>query len=254
MIDSHTHMDDPRFDEDRDEVIRRALAGGVTTIINIGYDEESSRRSLALADQYPQIYAAVGIHPHESKTAGPNTWDRLREWSRHPKAVAIGEIGLDYYYDHSPRETQQRIFREQIDLARELKKPIVIHDRDAHGDVLTIMKEARAAEVGGVFHCFSGSLEMAKVCLQMGFFLSFGGPLTFQNAKRLREVASYVPKDRVLIETDCPYLTPHPRRGQRNEPLYVTLVAEKLAEIWGIAAEEVEEITTQNAKKVFRLL
>lgn len=252
FIDTHIHLDDERFQEDLEEVLARAQAARVSYLINVGYDLPSSRRSVGLADTYSHIYAVVGMHPHDSKEAAEETYNELRELAKNKKVVALGEMGLDYYWDNSPRDIQQQVFRQQIRLAKELKLPIVIHDRDAHGDIMQILREEQAQEVGGVLHCFSGSKEMAEICLKMNFYLSFGGPLTFKNARKLVEVVQNIPLDRILIETDCPYLTPHPFRGKRNEPSNVVLVAEKIADLRNETIEKIGEITTENARKVFR--
>jgi len=254
LIDTHAHLDDRRFNRDRDRVIERAKKEGITTIIHIGFDKESSLNACSMAEKYEDIYAAVGVHPHDAKDASDDVLELIYNLAKtKKKVVAVGEIGLDYYRDLSPRDVQKRVFSHQIALAKELDLPIVVHDRDAHGDVLKILKEERAGRVGGILHCFSGSREMAEECIKMGFYISFAGPITYSNARRLVEVARYVPLDRFLIETDCPYLTPEPYRGKRNEPAYVKLVAQKAAEIKGITFEELAKITTANAKEVFRI-
>ncbi|MBH5320736.1 TatD family hydrolase [Paenibacillus sp. GSMTC-2017] len=251
LFDTHTHLDSYKFDEDREEVIERARAAGVDLMVNIGFDRETIPTTMALAEKYEFIYAAVGWHPVESIHMKPEDLDWIEELCSHKKVVAIGEIGLDYHWDTSPKEVQQRVFREQIRLARKVDKPIVIHNRDAHEDILRILKEEKASEVGGVMHCFSGSSETAKQCLDMNFYISFGGPVTYKNAKVPKEVLEYVPLDRLLIETDSPYLTPHPFRGKRNETSYVALVAQAAAEIKGKTVEEIALITTSNGKKCF---
>ena len=254
LFDSHAHIDDNRFDSDRLETIERARENGVTGIINIGADMASSARSVALAQAHEGIYAAVGIHPHDAKSAVNADYDRMAEWvEQEKKVVAIGEIGLDYYYDLSPREVQQEVFIRHIDLARQLRKPIIIHDRDAHGDVMNIVKK-EAKGIIGVFHCYSGSLEMAKEVLKLGFYVSFAGPVTFAKSTKLKEIAAAVPLERLLVETDSPYLTPHPHRGRRNEPAHVRLVAEEVARLRGLSLEEVAEATTQNVKQLFHIV
>lgn len=254
LFDSHAHIDDSRFDSDRLETIERARENGVTGIINIGADMASSARSVALAQAYEGIYAAVGIHPHDAKAAVNADYDRMAEWvDKEKKVVAIGEIGLDYYYDLSPREVQQEVFIRHIDLARQLRKPIIIHDRDAHGDVMNIVKK-EARGIIGVFHCYSGSLEMAKEVLKLGFYVSFAGPVTFAKSTKLKEIAAAVPLERLLVETDSPYLTPHPHRGRRNEPAHVRLVAEEVARLRGLSLEAVAEATTQNVKQLFHIV
>jgi len=252
LFDSHAHIDDEKFDDDRSDVIDRALQNGVTGMINIGACMASSARSVELATRYENIYAAVGIHPHEAETAQEPDYAKLAEWTKLDKVVAIGEIGLDYYYDLSPREVQKTVLIRQIDVARQMNVPFIIHDRDAHGDILDIIKrEAKGLE--GVFHCFSGSLEMAKEVLKLGFYISIAGPVTFKNAAKLPEVIAHVPLDRLLVETDCPYLTPHPHRGKRNEPAYVKLVAERVASIRGMDLSALGEITSKNTKKIFKI-
>lgn len=254
LFDSHAHIDDSRFDSDRLETIERARENGVTGIINIGADMASSARSVALAQAHEGIYAAVGIHPHDAKAAVNADYDRMAEWvEQEKKVVAIGEIGLDYYYDLSPREVQQEVFIRHIDLARQLRKPIIIHDRDAHGDVMNIVKK-EAKGIIGVFHCYSGSLEMAKEVLKLGFYVSFAGPVTFAKSTKLKEIAAAVPLERLLVETDSPYLTPHPHRGRRNEPAHVRLVAEEVARLRGLSLEAVAEATTQNVKQLFHIV
>ncbi|WP_127588650.1 TatD family hydrolase [Paenibacillus koleovorans] len=254
LIDTHTHMNHSAFDEDRAEALERARAQGVSQIINIGFNRETIPTSIALAEQYDYVYTTVGWHPQDAIDMQPGDVEWLEELSRHPKVVAIGEIGLDYYWDTSPKDVQKRVFREQIRLARRLGLPISIHNRDAHHDVVQILREERAAEVGGVMHCFSGSWETAKQCLDMNFYISFGGPVTFKNAKQPKEVLQQVPLDRLLIETDAPYLTPHPHRGKRNETGYVRLVAEAAAELVGLSLEELAAVTAANAKRLFRRL
>ena len=250
LFDSHAHLDDNRFDADRAETIDRAAASGVTGIINIGADMASSARSVELASQYPGIYAAVGIHPHDAKAAAEADYEQLAKWAAQPKVVAIGETGLDYYYDWSPRDVQQAVFIKHIDLARQLGKPLIIHDRDAHGDLMTIVrKEARS--LTGVFHCFSGSLEMAREVIKLGFYVSIAGPVTFDKSMKLKEIAAAVPLEKLLVETDSPYLTPHPWRGRRNEPAHVRLVAEEVARLRQLPLEAVAEATTANVRRLF---
>lgn len=253
LTDSHTHLNAEQFNEDQDEVIQRALDAGVTRIVNVGFNRETIPSSIALAERYDFIYSTVGWHPVDAIDMMPGDLEWIEELCKHEKVVAIGEIGLDYYWDKSPKDVQQRVFREQIRLARKLGMPIVIHNRDAHQDILHILKEEKAEEVGGIMHCFSGSWETAKQCLNMNFHISFGGPVTFKNARQPKEVLAQVPLDRLLIETDAPYLTPHPFRGKRNETGYVRLVAETAAEIRGMTLEEIAEITTNNAIRLLGL-
>jgi TatD DNase family protein len=250
LIDTHAHLDSPKFDNDREEVISRALQAGIDTIVNIGFNRETIPSTMALAEQYPFIYAAIGWHPTDAvdmKLEEDLTW--IEQLCGHPKVVAIGEIGLDYFWDTSPKELQHTVFREQIRLARRLNKPIVIHNRDAHEDIIRLLKEEKASEVGGIMHCFSGSWETAKQCLDLNFHISFGGPVTFKNARVPKEVLERVPLDRLLLETDAPYLTPHPHRGQRNESAYVRLVAETAAQIKGVSLEEIAIITSENGRR-----
>jgi TatD DNase family protein len=253
LTDTHTHLNHALFDEDREEVIARALENGVTRIVNIGFNRETIPTSIELAEKYDFIFSSVGWHPQDAKDMVEGDLEWIESLCSHEKVVAIGEIGLDYHWDTSPKDVQQRVFREQIRLARKVGLPIFIHNREAHLDVLTILKEEKAAEVGGIMHCFSGSWETAKQCLDMNFHISFGGPVTFKNAKQPKEVLARVPLDRLLLETDAPYLTPHPFRGKRNETGYVRYVAEAAAEIKGISLEEIASITTENAKKLLRI-
>ncbi|GIO69548.1 TatD family hydrolase [Paenibacillus sp. JTLBN-2024] len=251
LFDTHTHLDAPQFDEDREETIRRAVENGVSRMINVGFNRETIPSTMKLAETHDFIYAAVGWHPQDAITMKEGDLEWIASLCSHEKVVAIGEIGLDYYWDTSPKDVQHRVLRQQIGLARELGMPIVIHNRDAHEDIVKILREEKASEVGGVMHSYSGSWETAKLCLNMGFHLSFGGPITFKNARQPKEVLAQVPMDRLLIETDSPYLTPHPFRGKRNESANVRLVAEAAAQIKGVEVEEIARITTQNALERF---
>ncbi len=251
FIDTHTHINDKAFEEDFHLVLNRAREAGLEKIINVGFNRETIPQTMALVDRESDIYGAVGWHPQDAIDYRPEDGDWLISLAKHPKVVAIGEIGLDYYWDTSPKDVQHRVFREQIQLAKTVNLPISIHNRDAHADVVRLLQEEGAKDVGGVMHCFSGSWEIAKMCLDMNFYISFGGPVTFKNAKQPKEVARQVPIDRLLIETDAPYLTPHPYRGKRNEPAYVSLVAQSIAEILEISIEEVAQITTENAYRLF---
>lgn len=250
IIDSHAHLDDRRFDEDRDQLIDNLKQEGIDYIINIGADLESSRASLALALEHDFIYAAVGIHPHDAKTADDINLSLIKSMAKSPKVVAIGEIGLDYYYDHSPREVQREVFIKQINMAKELNLPIVIHDRDSHGDLMDILKR-EGKGVRGVLHCFSGSVEMAREAVKLGYYISIAGPVTFKNARKLVEVVEAIDIEKILVETDCPYLTPTPYRGQRNNPSYVRHVIEKIAEIKGLPFEEIANATSKNTLELF---
>jgi TatD DNase family protein len=252
LIDTHTHLDDARYDPDRDAMIQRAREAGIAAFVTIGCDLTTSRSAVTLADCHSDIYASIGVHPHEVKHIGDDWYDELRRLAEHAKVVAYGEIGLDYHYNHSAPKAQRERFREQVQLARELRLPVIIHTREAQEDTISILKEEKASEVGGVFHCFSGDAWLAKDALDLGFYLSFSGILTFNNATMLREIAGQTPLDRVLIETDCPYLTPVPHRGKRNEPAFVSHVAKQLAEIHpDLSLEQIEEVTTENAKRLF---
>ncbi|BCG56600.1 TatD family hydrolase [Paenibacillus sp. URB8-2] len=251
LFDTHTHLDAPQFDGDREETIARAVEAGVSKMINVGFNRETIPTTMKLAESYEFIYAAVGWHPQDAIDMKDGDLDWIASLCSHEKVVAIGEIGLDYYWDTSPKEVQHTVFRRQIGLARELNMPIVIHNRDAHEDVVRILREEKASEIGGIMHSFSGSWETAKMCLDLGFYLSFGGPITFKNARVPKEVLAQVPLDRLLIETDSPYLTPHPYRGKRNESAHVKLVAEAAAEIKGIELNKMAEITYKNALGLF---
>jgi TatD DNase family protein len=256
LIDTHTHLDDARYNEDREAVLDRARATGVGAFVTIGCDLATSRAAVELAAQYSFIYASVGVHPHEVKHIGDGWYDAFRRLAQDDKVVAYGEIGLDYHYNHSSPHEQRDRFREQIQLARELKLPVIVHTREAQEDTIKILQEERASDVGGVFHCFSGDARLAQDALDLGFYLSFSGILTFQNASMLREIAKNTPLDRTLIETDCPYLTPVPHRGKRNEPAYVSHVARQLASLHfddADAVEQIGRITTANAKRLFKL-
>ncbi len=251
LVDSHVHLDDKAFDADRQEVILFADQIGVKWMLNPGADLASSRRAIALAEKHSSVYAGVGIHPHDAKDV-PEDWEaQLRILAAHPKAVALGEMGLDYHYDHSPREVQQDVFRQQLRLAVELAMPVIIHEREAPSDTLTILQQERVHSVGGVMHCFSGSRETAELCMKMGLYISFAGPVTFKNARRSLEVASTIPLDRLLVETDAPYLAPEPYRGKRNEPGHVLLVAQKIAEMRGMTLQELGAAVTFNAEQLF---
>ncbi|NLM94236.1 MAG: TatD family hydrolase [Firmicutes bacterium] len=251
LIDTHAHLTHEDYGGELDRILARACEAGVDRIITIGWDLPSSIEGLRLADQYPELYAAVGIHPHDASTTTTDALEDLAGLCRSPRVVAIGETGLDYYYDHSPREAQIESFREHIRLARRLNLPVIVHSRDAHADTLKVLREEKVEEVGGVLHCFSGSLEMAEEAMGMGLFISFAGPLTFTNARRLAAVAEGIPLDRLLVETDCPYLTPVPHRGKRNEPAHVALVAARLAEIKGMSLEELAPILWTNSEAAF---
>lgn len=254
LFDTHVHLNADQFKEDVDLVIERAIENGVEKLVVVGFDEETIVGAIELAESYDCIYAAVGWHPVDAIDMTEKHLQWLEELASHPKVVALGEMGLDYYWDKSPKEVQKEVFRKQLQLAKKVNLPVIIHNRDAHDDIVKILKEEKASTVGGIMHCFSGSLEIAKECLRMNFYISFGGPVTFKNAKRPKEVAIEIPLDRILIETDCPYLAPHPYRGKRNEPALVKLVAEEIATLKGSSYEHVAQVTTDNAKKIFNII
>lgn len=253
LIDSHAHLEMPDFRRDLDEVIQRALASGVVSILTVGTERKDWARTLEIAEAYPEIYAILGVHPHHAKQIDDQSYLTLRRLCQNQKVKAYGEIGLDFFRNLSPRELQTQRFREQIALARELGLPIVVHDREAHRETLEILRSEKAAEVGGIIHCFSGDYTMAKACLDMGFCLSFPGSITFNKAEALHDVVRRVPLDSLLVETDAPFLAPVPFRGKRNEPSYVRYTAEKIAELKKVPFEKVAEATTHNARRVFRL-
>jgi len=255
FFDSHAHLDGAAFDDDRGAVLDRAFEAGITDLVLIGASDgfESNPKALEIARTRDRLYATVGIHPHDATVVNDGILMQIDELASDPKVVAIGEMGLDYYYDNSPKETQQAAFRSFIQLAKTRKKPIVIHTRDAEADTLRILKEEGAADVGGIIHCFSGTAELARGALELGFVISFSGILTFKKSDEIREVASWVPRDMTLVETDCPYLAPVPYRGKRNEPAHVVHTAQRLAEIWKVDLEEVMAQTGENAARLFRV-
>lgn len=251
LFDTHAHYDDEKFDGDRDAVIASLPENGVAAAVDIGCSFDSIPKALALAEKYRFIYASVGLHPNDAAAAegNPDTLGFLKECLRHPKVVAIGEIGLDYHYDEPSRELQKRWFERQLLLAEETGYPVIIHDREAHGDTMDMLRRHKG--VKGILHSFSGSPEMARELVKMGFYISFSGVLTFKNAARLPEVAKEVPLDRVLTETDCPYLAPHPHRGKRNDSTLMRYTAERLAEIKGLTYGEICRATFENAKRIY---
>ncbi|WP_332633224.1 TatD family hydrolase [Halalkalibacter flavus] len=251
LFDTHVHLNADQFDEDLEEVILRAKEAGVEYMVVVGFDEKTINRALDLIEKYEFIYAAVGWHPVDAIDMTDEHLQWLEELSSHPKVVALGEMGLDYHWDKSPKEIQKEVFRKQIRLAKKVQLPIIIHNREADKDIVNILKEEEASEIGGIMHCFGGSVEIAKECLAMNFHISLGGPVTFKNAKRPKQVAKEIPLNRLLIETDCPYLAPHPFRGKRNEPAYVKLVAEEIAELKEVEFEQLAKQTTANAKEIF---
>ncbi|CEP91969.1 deoxyribonuclease [[Clostridium] sordellii] len=254
LFDSHAHLNDERFDEDREESINSLKAKGVDLVLNPGACIETSKSSVELANKYDFIYAAVGVHPHDVGEMTEDDIETLRKLAlENEKVKAIGEIGLDYYYDNSPREIQKKWFKRQIELANELKLPIIIHDRDAHGDTFEIIKNTKSPEIGCVLHCYSGNVELAKEYVKMGCYISIPGTVTFKNNKKTREVAKEIPLEYLLIETDSPYMAPEPHRGKRNDPSLVQFVADKIAQEKGISYEQVCEATKENAKRFFNI-
>jgi TatD DNase family protein len=260
LIDTHAHLDFQKFDADRPAVLDRARAAGVATIINVGTDLESSRQAVSLAEEYEAVYAAVGMHPHDAKKLDGVTLAGLRELAQKPKVVAVGEIGLDYYRNLSPRDVQWRAFQAQLAWAARLGKPVIVHDRDAHEDIMRALSKWAEGLDGstlagrlGVLHTFSGDLDMAQEAIQLGFYISISGPVTYKNAGQLPDIVRALPLDRLLVETDCPFLSPEPHRGKRNEPAYTRLVAGRIAELKGISFEQVAQATTANALRLFEL-
>ncbi len=249
FFDSHAHLDDRRFDDDRAQILEDLKNHGVGLVMNVGCDLTSSLASIRLAKTYPFLYAAVGSHPDDAEAVNDNLIAMYRQLAQEEKVKAIGEIGLDYHYEDPPRAVQLPAFRAQLELARELDMPVVVHEREAHADAMELVREF--TDVRGVFHCYSGSLEQAKELVRRGWYIGFTGVITFKNARKAVEVAQWMPLDRILIETDCPYMAPEPWRGRRNDSRYVPLMAKKIAEIKGLALEEVEAATTENAKRLF---
>lgn len=250
LIDSHAHVQLSQFNNDRDEVLQRAQVAGVSKILVIGFNEETSLGAVQLAEKYDQVYATVGMHPHDASDLTDEVLTTFRDLLCHPKVIALGEIGLDYYRNLSPKKTQQDAFERQLDLAEEAGIPIIIHNRDAYMDILPILK-ARKGKIQGVLHCFTGDLDLMHQSLEIGFHIGIGGIVTYPNAKEVQQVATEVPIDSLLIETDCPWLTPQFRRGKRNEPAYVREVAEKISQLRNTTLESIGEITTRNFLNLF---
>ena len=251
LFDTHAHLNDPAFDPDREELMAGLAEKGVGLVMNAGCSLESSRDIVNMAAKYPWLYASVGSHPDSANEVNEEVIEEYRQLCKNEKVKAIGEIGLDYYYEDIPRDIQKQAFRMQMALAKELDMPVIIHERDAHDDGMRIVKEFPG--VTGVFHCYSGSAEMARQLVKMGWYIGFTGVLTFKNARKAVETAASIPLDRIVIETDCPFMAPEPFRGKRNDPGYLYRMAEKLAEIRGISPEEAAAITTQNAKRLYRI-
>ena len=250
LIDTHAHLEMSEFDKDRDAVIERALENGVDAIIAVGINLEDSKKAIALAKSHDAVYATVGVHPHDAKSIDTATYDSLKKLAEKEKVVAYGEIGLDFFRDRSPRDIQIKRFQEQLDLAGELKLPVVIHSRDAHSETFEILKKHKG-NLRGVLHCFSGDYEMATKYIDLGYYISIPGTIIFPNAEKLVEVVQKIPLDSLLVETDSPFLTPAPKRGKRNEPAYVAYVAKKISEIRGLSPEEVGMTTSENARNLF---
>ena len=251
LFDTHAHMNDPAYDEDREQILLGLKDKGVELVMNVGCCLASSRDCIAMAEKYPFVYASVGSHPDSADEVNEEVLDQYRQMAQHPKVKAIGEIGADYYYETIPRQIQLQAFRMQMELARELNLPVIVHERNAHDDGMRVVKEFK--DVTGVFHCYSGSAEMARQLVDMGWYIGFTGVLTFKNARKAVETAERIPLERIVLETDCPFMAPEPFRGRRNDPGYLFRMAERLAQIRGISVEEVTRITTENAKRLYRI-
>lgn len=253
IFDTHTHYDDEAFDGDREELLEALWAGGIDKVVNVAASLSSCRTTRALAEQYENIYCALGVHPSESAELTEESFEWLRQQCRYEKCVAVGEIGLDYYWEEPDRAIQREWFARQLNLARELELPVIIHSREAAKDTVDIMTAERSGEIGGVVHCYSYSRELARTFLEMGFYIGIGGVLTFKNARKLKEAAEYIPLDRIVLETDCPYLAPVPNRGKRNSSLNLPLVVEELARLKGVEQEEIRRAVWENAHKLYRM-
>lgn len=253
IFDTHAHYDDEAFDEDRDALLAELPENGIARVVNVGASLASCGRTIELMNRYDYIYGAIGVHPSETAELNDEAFEWLRQQCQPEKCVAVGEIGLDYYWDEPDRELQKEWFRRQLKLARELAKPVIIHSRDAAKDTVDLMTEVHAEEIGGVIHCYSYTKETAEVFLKMGFYFGIGGVLTFKNAKKLKEAVAYIPLDRIVLETDCPYLAPEPNRGKRNSSLNIPYVVKALAEIKGVEEETVRKAAWENAHKLYRL-
>src|SRR5690554_1973503 len=256
LFDTHCHLNDEAFAEDQEQVVEKAHEAGVEEMMVVGYDLPSSRRALKMTEGHRGVYAALGVHPPDAKTVTSDVFQEFQALLRREEVLAVGEIGLDFHYDYSPRDLQRQVFQLFLDLGKRMNKPVVIHDREAHGETLSILKEFATEHQGrieGVMHCYSGSPEMLPPLLAMGFYISIAGPVTFKNARRLPEVVQAIPDERLLIETDSPYLAPHPYRGRRNEPSYLVEIAKRVAEIKGRSLCEIADLTTHNARQCFKL-
>lgn len=253
IFESHAHYDDEKFDEDRDSLLASMQENGIEYIINVGANLATTQKTIELTEQYPFIYGAVGVHPSDTAELNEENFAWLKSRCGLPKVAAVGEIGLDYYWDEPDREIQKKWFKRQLELAAEETLPVIIHSRDAAKDTVDIMKELECEKIGGVVHCFSYSKEIAREVLDMGFYLGIGGVVTFQNAKAIKEVVAYAPLDRILLETDSPYLAPVPHRGKRNSSLYIPLIAEEIAKIKGTSCEEIISVTNRNTKSLFHI-
>ena len=253
LFDTHAHLHFPEFDADRAEMLARARQAGVTRMLTIGTEIPTSRAAVALAESEPDVWASVGVHPHDAAEADADVLTEIERLAGGPRVVAVGEIGLDFFRNLSPREAQERVFRHCIGLARRVRKPVVVHCRDAHAEVLAILAEERVSEAGGIMHCFSGDVAIARRCLDLGLLISLAGPVTYPNARALPEVARFVPADRLVIETDCPFLPPQGYRGKRNEPAYLALTAARVAELRGEPLEDFARRASDNARRLLRI-
>lgn len=253
IFDTHTHYDDEAFDEDREELLAVLPEQGINKVVNVGASLSSCKRTIELMERYDYIYGAIGVHPNETEELNEESLAWLRQQCPHKKCVAVGEIGLDYHWKEPSAKVQKKWFVRQLDLARELELPVIIHSREAAKDTADIMTQQKAGEIGGVIHCYSYTREMARIFLDMGFYIGIGGVITFKNSKKLREVVEYIPLDCIVLETDCPYLAPEPNRGKRNSSLNLPYVVDAVAQIKGISADEVKRITWENAHRLYRL-
>lgn len=253
IFDTHAHYDDEAFDEDRDTILTSLSENGIARVVNVGASLASCRRTIELMNEYEYVYGAIGVHPGETAELDDEAFAWLRQQCQLEKCVAVGEIGLDYYWDEPDRELQKKWFRRQLHLAKEIGKPVIIHSRDAAKDTVDLMTEEHAEEIGGVIHCYSYTKETAEVFLKMGFYFGIGGVLTFKNAKKLKEAVAYIPLDRIVLETDCPYLAPEPNRGKRNSSLNIPYVVKALAELKGVEEETVRQSAWENANRLYRL-